>query len=76
MLKALGKSIKKYRLDRGLTQEDLSDRAGIHYTFLGHIERGTKLPSLPTLDKIARALKVCPCLLLDKHNCCRCERTS
>jgi transcriptional regulator with XRE-family HTH domain len=53
---ALGLNIRKHRLACGLTQEELSDRAGIHYTFLGHIERGGKLPSLPTLARVADAL--------------------
>lgn len=54
----LGREIRKLRVERGYTQEELSDRAAIHYTFLGHIERGNKLPSLLTLAKIAVALSV------------------
>jgi transcriptional regulator with XRE-family HTH domain len=41
-----------------LTQEELSERVGVHYTFLGHIERGTKAPSLFTLKRIADALGI------------------
>ena len=60
LAKKLGISIRSQRRTRGLTQEDLSDLAGIHYTFLGHIERGNKLPSLQTLIRIAKALRVRP----------------
>jgi transcriptional regulator with XRE-family HTH domain len=52
----IGASIRRLRVARDLTQEELSDQVGIHYTFLGHIERGNKLPSLPTLKRIASAL--------------------
>jgi transcriptional regulator with XRE-family HTH domain len=56
LARALGPNIRRHRMACGLTQEELSDRVGIHYTFLGHIERGNKLPSLPTLARIAGAL--------------------
>lgn len=52
----LGRNIRKHRLKRGMTQEELSDRAGVHYTFLGHIERGKKVPSLHTLRRLSQAL--------------------
>ena len=55
---ALGLNIRKHRMARGLTQEELSDRAEIHYTFLGHIERGNKLPSLSTLARLADTLGI------------------
>jgi transcriptional regulator with XRE-family HTH domain len=44
--------------------EDLSHKAGIHVTFLGHIELGRKAPSINTLVRIARALRVLPTVLL------------
>ena len=56
LIKAIGGNVRRLRLRRGLTQEDLGEAAGIHYTFLGHIERGNKAPSLPTLARIAQAL--------------------
>lgn len=42
---------------RGFSQEELADRAGIHWTYLG-IERGERNPSLVNIDKIAAALEV------------------
>lgn len=64
LAQTLGRNIRDNRLKRRRTQEDLSDQVGIHYTFLGHIERGTKLPSVPTLLRIAAALEVPPAALL------------
>ncbi|HAM34865.1 MAG TPA: XRE family transcriptional regulator [Elusimicrobia bacterium] len=62
--KTLGANIRRLRLLRRLSQEELSEQAGIHYTFLGHIERGTKAPSLTTLCSIAQALTVTPSQLM------------
>lgn len=54
----IGKKIRGYRIRFGLTQEELADKANIHYSFLGHIERGSKKASLDTVDKIAKALGI------------------
>ncbi|MEK9144229.1 MAG: helix-turn-helix transcriptional regulator [Elusimicrobiota bacterium] len=62
--KRLGLNVRVQRLRRKLTQEQLGELADIHYTFVGHIERGTKLPSLLVLDRIARALEIPSCKLL------------
>jgi transcriptional regulator with XRE-family HTH domain len=44
----------------GLSQEALADQAGIHWTFLGQVERGRRNLSLHNLLKIARGLGVDP----------------
>jgi len=54
----IGKKIKEFRKDLNLTQEELAHRAGIHPTFLAHIERGKKIASVNTLNKIAKSLKI------------------
>ena len=56
LMKKLGENVRRFRLKRDMTQEELGEAAGIHYTFLGHIERGSKAPSLPTLARLAKAL--------------------
>lgn len=66
-LESLGSTIREARKKRGFTQEDLSEKAGIHYTFLGHIERGTKVPSLSTLLKLSSALDCPPCYFFKEH---------
>mgnify|MGYP001618616664 CR=1 FL=1 len=53
-----GVHMRKIRQSQGLTQEKLAERAGMHFTYIGQIERGLRNPSLVNLQKLARALKV------------------
>ena len=50
--------IRDLRKQRGLTQQKLSDLAGLHLTYVGHLELGRYRPSMYVLWKIASALKV------------------
>ena len=54
----IGGNIRRARRRQGLTIEQLAERAGITENFLGKIERGEGMPSLPTIDSIACALHV------------------
>lgn len=56
--KKLGERIRKERLSLGITQEVLSEKAGISVSFLGQIERGERKPSLETVINIANSLQV------------------
>lgn len=56
--KALGKSIRKARTDSGMTQEKLGELCSLSTAHIGHIERGTRIPSLETFYRIATALGV------------------
>lgn len=55
---ALGQKIKRLRKDRGLTQIELAVIVDISPVYLGFIENSRRQPSLKTLEKLARALKV------------------
>ncbi len=57
-------NIKKYREKAGLTQEQLSEIAGISPDYLSEIERGKKIPSMKRFFKIAKALSIMPYQLL------------
>ncbi len=53
-----GNAVRRRRLELGLSQEDLADRADIHRTYIGDVERGERNISLENIEKLARALKV------------------
>lgn len=56
--KAIGQKIKEQREKKGWTQEQLSEKADIHVSYVGQIERGLRHPSLKVLFKIADALSI------------------
>ncbi len=54
----LRKNLKRYRNEKGYTQEKLSLESDISADYISEIERGKKTPSLKRLIKIADVLKV------------------
>ncbi|QKG51837.1 helix-turn-helix transcriptional regulator [Hymenobacter sp. BRD67] len=56
-IKAFGLVIKEMRKARGVSQEVLSDEAGLDRTFLSQLETGRKQPSLLTIFQLATALQ-------------------
>jgi transcriptional regulator with XRE-family HTH domain len=54
---AFGKTLRKYRIKKDLTQEELGLDAGLRRTFISSLELGQKQPSLMTIHKL--------CLVLD-----------
>lgn len=62
--KALGGRIRRLRRTAGLTQGDLANLVGLSASFLGHIERGTRVLSVETLMAISDALDCTPNVLL------------
>ncbi len=57
-IKLIQENIKKYRKQKGLTQEQLSELAGISCDYLSEIERGKKVPSLKRFILIANTLGI------------------
>ena len=54
----LGKRIREARIEKGLTQQALAEKANISMMYLGEIERGIKMPSINSFVKILEALDV------------------
>lgn len=50
--------IKKSRVQKGLSQIELSLRSGLSQSFLANLEKGKKQPSVCTIIKIADALEM------------------
>ncbi|MBM3173983.1 MAG: helix-turn-helix transcriptional regulator [Chloroflexi bacterium] len=55
-----GARVRKCRLEAGLSQEELADRAGLHRTYIGGIERGERNVSLINIVRIANAMNLKP----------------
>ena len=55
---AFGKRVRELRNALDVSQEELAHRAGVHYTYLGGIERGERNPSLVNIGRLSAALKV------------------
>lgn len=65
---AIGAQIRRRRRELRLTQEELAEMADIAPSFLGHIERGTRKPSVETLVHLSEALGVCVCRLIPQRH--------
>lgn len=57
MYKRLGERIEKLRKEKGLTQEELAEKAGLHRAYFWDIEQGRNI-SIKTAYVIAKALGV------------------
>jgi XRE family transcriptional regulator, regulator of sulfur utilization len=59
-----GEALRRLRKERGLSQEALAEHAGLAADYLGFIERGDNVPTLPVILKLAEALGVPPTRML------------
>ena len=55
---SLGRSIRALRSAAGFSQEGFADAIGMHRTYMGTLERGATNPSLDTLERVARGLRL------------------
>ncbi len=62
--KDFGQRVRTIRRKNHLTQEELAEQVGISTSFLGHIERGSRIASLETLVLLCNVLKTTPQYLL------------
>ena len=63
-LQTIGKTIRKLRLEKGISQEKLGADANLDRTYISDIELGTRNFGIKNLIKIAKALKVTTVYLL------------
>jgi transcriptional regulator with XRE-family HTH domain len=63
----VGDNVRRFRQERGLTQEQLGFEAEIDLTYVGGIERGRRNPSLMVMVRLAEALGVEPERLLKRR---------
>lgn len=58
ILRKFGERIRELRKISGLSQEELADKANLHRTYIGMIERAEKNITLINIEKLAIALNV------------------
>lgn len=56
--KKLGKTVRKIRLRKELSQGDIAKRLNVHRSYVSGIERGIRNPSLKVIERFAKALEV------------------
>ena len=59
-LLAFGARLRQLRLEKGLTQEALADAGGLHWTYVGQIERGQRNLTYKNIVRLATGLGVSP----------------
>ena len=58
LLGAFAATMRSTRMDLGLSQEQLADKAGLHRNYVGMIERGERAPTLVAIEGIAAGLGI------------------
>ncbi len=58
ILLKFGKKVREERKKLGYSQEVLAEKAGVHRTYIGMIERGEKNITLANIQKVSKALKI------------------
>lgn len=56
--KAFGERVRTRRHELGLSQEQLAEVSGLHWTFVGQVERGQRNLSLKNILKLAQGLQL------------------
>ena len=62
--RALGRNLRAYRTERGLSQEAFAAVLRVHRTYMGGLERGERNLTLRSLERIAQRLDLDPLELL------------
>ncbi len=56
LVREFGGAVRRLRLEKGYSQERFAELCGLHRTYIGSIERGEKVVTIVTANKLARAL--------------------
>ncbi len=62
----VGLNVRRIRMQRGLSQEQLAFDCGLHRTYVSGVERGIRNPTVLVLVQLAKGLGVAPGRLLDE----------
>ena len=61
-----GKTLRRLRIAKKLTQEELGLEAGLRRTFISSLELGQQQPSITTIEKLAVVLEISMSKLLQQ----------
>lgn len=64
----LARNLKRLRLEKGWSQEELAYQAGLHRTYVSGVERGVRNPTITIVAVLAKALGVSPAELLSARS--------
>ncbi len=56
----VGRIVARFRSGAGITQEKLAEAAGLDVSYISFIENGRRMPTIDTIFRICRGLKVSP----------------
>ena len=56
--KIFSNNVRKYRIKQNLSQEELAEKAGVHRTYIGSVERGERNITINVMEKICVALGI------------------
>jgi len=54
--KIFSNNVRKYRIKQDMSQEELAEKAGLHRTYIGSVERGERNITINVMEKICIAL--------------------
>ena len=55
---AFGRRVRQLRKERNWSQEKLAEMSGMHWTYIGQVERGERNLTLQSMESIARAFRI------------------
>ncbi len=61
-----GKELRRARDRAGLTQQELAFKAGLHYTYISHLEHDKYSPTISVLFRLCDALNISPARLISR----------
>ncbi|MGO1496089.1 helix-turn-helix domain-containing protein [Agrococcus casei] len=64
--RTVGENLRRYRQQRGLSQESFAEALHVHRTYMGSVERGERNLTLQTVERLAQTLGIAPIDLLNK----------
>ncbi|WP_345710235.1 helix-turn-helix transcriptional regulator [Kineococcus glutinatus] len=67
--RAVGRSLRRHRQQRGLSQEAFAEVVGVHRTYMGGLERGERNLTLRSVERIAERIGADPIALMQEQDC-------